>query len=59
MPRPTSPLRIAKPPQGGRLVAVTELVPPSGAPFALDQSRVTITILAAGKAVEVKGCPTP
>lgn len=45
--------------QGGELVAVTELVPPEGAPFALDRSGVTVTILAAGGAVEVKGCPAP
>lgn len=45
--------------QGGKLVAMTELVPPSGAPFALDRSEVTMTILAAGGAIEVKGCPDP
>lgn len=45
--------------QGGKLVAMTELVPPNGAPFALDRSKVTMTILAAGGAVEVKGCPAP
>lgn len=43
----------------GELVAVTELVPPAGTPFALDRSGITLTILAAGKAVEVKGCPAP
>lgn len=45
--------------RSGELVAVTELVPPAGAPFALDRSGITLTILAAGKAVEVKGCPAP
>lgn len=45
--------------KGGELVAVTELVAPHGAPFALDRSGVTLTILAAGKAVEVRGCPSP
>jgi DsbC/DsbD-like thiol-disulfide interchange protein len=45
--------------EGAELVSITELVPPDGAPFALDRSGVTITILAAGGAVEVKGCPTP
>jgi DsbC/DsbD-like thiol-disulfide interchange protein len=45
--------------QGGELVAVTELVPPDGAPFALDRSGVTLTILAGGRAVEVRGCPAP
>jgi DsbC/DsbD-like thiol-disulfide interchange protein len=45
--------------EGGELISTTELVPPSGAPFALDRSGITMTILAAGGAVEVKGCPAP
>ena len=45
--------------EGGELVSMTELVPPSGAPFALDRSGITLTILAAGEAVEVRGCPAP
>jgi hypothetical protein len=45
--------------QGGELVSTAELVPPNGAPFALDRSGITMTILAAGGAVEVKGCPAP
>ena len=45
--------------EGGELVSMTELVPPSGAPFALDRSQITMTILAAGGAVEVRGCPAP
>lgn len=45
--------------RGGELVAITELVPPNGAPFALDLSQVTLTVLAASGAVEVKGCPAP
>lgn len=44
---------------GGELVSMTELVPPDGAPFALDRSDVTLTILAADRAVEVRGCPSP
>lgn len=44
---------------GGTLVATADLVTSSGAPFALDRSGVTLTILAAGRAVEVKGCPAP
>lgn len=44
---------------GGTLVAQTDLVAGSGAPFALDRSAVTVTILGAGHAVEVKGCPAP
>lgn len=45
--------------EGVNLVAVTDLVAPGGAPFALDRSGVTLTILAAGGAIEVKGCPAP
>lgn len=45
--------------EGGELVATTELVPPSGAPFALDRSGVTMTILTPGNAVEVRGCEAP
>lgn len=45
--------------EGGELVTVTELVPPNGAPFALDRSGVTMTILYAGAAIEVQGCPAP
>jgi DsbC/DsbD-like thiol-disulfide interchange protein len=44
---------------GGQLIAVTELVDRSGAPFALDRSGVTVTILAGGSAVELRGCPAP
>jgi DsbC/DsbD-like thiol-disulfide interchange protein len=44
---------------GGELVAVTDLVPPDGIPFALDRSGVTLTILADGRAIEVRGCPAP
>lgn len=45
--------------EGGDLLAMTEMVPPEGAPFALDRSGVTITILSKSGAVEVKGCPAP
>lgn len=45
--------------EGAELVAVTELVPPEGAPFALDRSGVTVTVLAADGAVEIRGCPAP
>ncbi len=43
--------------EGGGLVSSAELVPPEGAPFALDRSGVLVTVLGAGKPVEVKGCP--
>lgn len=45
--------------EGGELVSVTELVPPDGAPFALDRSGVVMTVLSKGGAVEVRGCPAP
>ncbi len=45
--------------QGGKLVAVTELVPPSGAPFALNRSGVTVTVIDDRGAIEIAGCPAP
>lgn len=45
--------------QGAVLTSVTDLVPPSGVPFTLDRSGVTLTVLAEGRAVEIKGCPAP
>jgi DsbC/DsbD-like thiol-disulfide interchange protein len=45
--------------EGGDLVAMTEMVPPDGAPFALDRSAVIMTILSRSGAVEVRGCPSP
>jgi len=45
---------------GGRLTAVVDLVPPSGAPFALDRSGIVLTVIGpAGRAVEIRGCPGP
>ncbi len=41
---------------GGRLTAAADLVPPSGAPFALDRSSLRFTVLAGGRAVEMNGC---
>jgi hypothetical protein len=45
--------------QGGILTSTTDLVPPSGAPFALDRSAVIVTVLAQGQAVEYRGCAAP
>ena len=45
--------------QGGELVAMTELVAPSGQPFSLDRSAVTVTVISEAGAVEVQGCPAP
>jgi len=44
---------------GATLTATTELVPPHGAPFALDRSTLRITIVGQSGAVEVTGCPAP
>ena len=44
---------------GDTLVSVVDMVAGSGAPFALDRSGVTVTVLHAGRAVEVIGCPAP
>ena len=41
------------------LVSQTDLVPPAGAPFSLDRSGVTVTVLAADHSVEIRGCPAP
>lgn len=43
--------------EGGELVSVAEMVPPSGAPFALDRSSITLTVLGEDRAVELSGCP--
>lgn len=44
--------------EGTRLTAASDMVPPSGAPFLLDRSEVTITVLGRGRAVELSGCPS-
>ncbi len=44
---------------GQALTAVTDLVPSSGAPFALDRSQLRVTVVGATGAVEVVGCPAP
>ena len=44
---------------GNTLSAQTDLVPPSGAPFALDRSGVTVTVIADGHSVQINGCPAP
>lgn len=42
---------------GARLVATAEMVPPAGAPFALDRSRLRLTVIGRDRAVEIAGCP--
>jgi len=44
---------------GKTLVAVTEMVGPTGAPFALDRSGVRMTVISDRGAVEIQGCPAP
>jgi len=45
---------------GDTVVATVEMVPASGAPFALDRRGVTLTVLGnTGRAVEIDGCPAP
>lgn len=43
----------------GKLVAATEMVAPSGKPFALDRSGIVLTIIHDAGAVEIIGCPAP
>ncbi|MFE3838584.1 protein-disulfide reductase DsbD domain-containing protein [Pseudogemmobacter sonorensis] len=45
--------------KGGTLTAMADMVPPSGQPFALDRSGITVTVISERGAVEVKGCPAP
>ena len=35
------------------------LVAGGGAPFALDRSGITVTVLGDGRAIEIAGCPAP
>lgn len=41
---------------GASLTAVADLVPPDAQPFALDRSRVRMTLFGGGSAVEINGC---
>lgn len=43
--------------QDNTLTTMTELVPPSGAPFLLDRSQVRITVLSRGRGAQIEGCP--
>lgn len=42
--------------EGRDLVATSDLISPSGAPFALDRSDLRITVLGDNRAVELRGC---
>ena len=41
---------------GGTLVAIAEMVPPSGKPFIVDRSGVRITVLSGDRGVDIRGC---
>ncbi|MGV8952040.1 MAG: protein-disulfide reductase DsbD domain-containing protein [Cypionkella sp.] len=45
--------------KGGVLSATADFVASNGAPFALDRSGVTVTVLHQGGSVEIAGCPAP
>lgn len=45
--------------QGSKMVASAELVGPTGQPFALDRSTLTLTVISDSGAVEIRGCPAP
>lgn len=44
---------------GGVLTASADVVPPPGTPFLLNRSELRLTVLAAGRAVDIRGCETP
>ncbi|WP_417249748.1 protein-disulfide reductase DsbD domain-containing protein [Celeribacter sp.] len=41
---------------GSRVTATSDLVPPTAAPFAIDRSTLTITVIDEGTAYEARGC---
>jgi DsbC/DsbD-like thiol-disulfide interchange protein len=45
--------------KGNQLSATADFVANNGAPFALDRSGVTVTVLHQGGSVEIAGCPAP
>ncbi len=45
--------------QGGELTAMAEMIADDRAPFALDRSAVTVTVIGPDRAVEIRGCPAP
>jgi DsbC/DsbD-like thiol-disulfide interchange protein len=45
--------------KSGTLTAAADFVASNGAPFALDRSGVTVTVLHQGGSVEIAGCPAP
>lgn len=45
--------------EGRVLMASADMVPENGAPFALNRSALTVTVLGSDNAVEIVGCPAP
>lgn len=43
----------------GTLTAVTEMVAPTGAPFALERAKIRLTVIGNTGSVEILGCPAP
>lgn len=43
--------------EGRKLLAQADLVPPEAKPFSLDRSKLRITVVGAGRSVEIEGCP--
>ena len=41
------------------LIATAEMVPPTGAPFALERSKIRLTVIGDHGSVEIIGCPAP
>lgn len=44
---------------GDRLVATADVIAAADTPLALDRSRMIVTVIGAGEAVEITGCPAP
>lgn len=42
--------------RGGRIISVAEMVPPEAAPFAMARDGVRLTVIGAGRAVDIRGC---
>lgn len=43
--------------EGDTLLAMADMVPGTGTPFALDRQAMTVTVLGRDRAVEIRGCP--
>ncbi|MDH2325631.1 protein-disulfide reductase DsbD family protein [Cereibacter sp. SYSU M97828] len=43
--------------EGRHLISAVEMVAPSGQPFSINRSALTVTVLGDDRAVEIRGCP--